>query len=40
MKMVANEELQLVQPDVVVLEIDHLQNQLTGSSYIVSYIIG
>ncbi|KAK2394323.1 microtubule-associated protein 70-5 [Trifolium repens] len=27
--MVANEELQLVQPDVVLLEIDHLQNQLT-----------
>ncbi|CAJ2658203.1 unnamed protein product [Trifolium pratense] len=29
MKMVASEEVQLVQPDVVVLEIDHLQNQLT-----------
>ncbi|XP_045804823.1 microtubule-associated protein 70-5 isoform X1 [Trifolium pratense] len=29
MKMVASKEVQLVQPDVVVLEIDHLQNQLT-----------
>lgn len=29
MKMVASEELPLVQPGAVVLEIDHLQNQLT-----------
>lgn len=30
MKMVAIEELPHVQPEAVVYEIDHLQNQLTG----------
>lgn len=32
MKMVAIEELPHVQPEAVVYEIDHLQNQLTGKN--------
>jgi len=37
--MVVNEEVPLVKPDVVVLEIDHLRNKLIGSSFYICYII-